>query len=495
MSPYNWWAAADEVMEKEMENNATSEFISWIERLCGQSVNPTDYAREQKIGSAFPSGGLGRSQLNEILLAHQLDRIDDGLFHYIFRARHVNTLEEFKDGINEYRKDAMIKYGNFKYAYKTLSRYEPKKVVDAFSDWDPKDKAEFCERSGPVTSSRKIAPSDTYYLGYLVEKQIEKSERETKGSPEELDRLRSLKEKMEKIRRDGRFNHECYLDSDYLDVYVATSMRHKHDFWNVARTANNIFSDDLLKNLNIRHFDPTQAYCVDRIDKGLVEALMLKRAECTIYMAGETETLGKDSELAATLAQGKPVIAYVPQLNDYDNFVEDYVTPLLSDLFKDQEPIAVALDFLQIFYPQGAWENRNVRNWLNNAVLPEFDEVVRLIFENAKQMYDDRADTLREHHPLGLQVHLETGVAHGVLVARSVSECARLVRGILLRTLEFEIEEQDPKQMGGSVLLREKSTRSIFRVVTGDNHLTNSYWNFYLQRSDQSTEGELISGA
>ena len=128
-----------------MENNATPEFISWIERLCGQSVNTTDYARKQKIGSAFPSGGLGRSQLNEILLAHQLDRIGDGLFHYIFQARHVNTLDEFKDRINAFRKIVMIKYGNFKYAYKTLSRYDLKKVVDAFSDWCPKDKAEFCE--------------------------------------------------------------------------------------------------------------------------------------------------------------------------------------------------------------------------------------------------------------------------------------------------------------------------------------------------------------
>ena len=464
-----------------MENNATPEFISWIERLCGQSVNTTDYARKQKIGSAFPSGGLGRSQLNEILLAHQLDRIGDGLFHYIFQARHVNTLDEFKDRINAFRKIVMIKYGNFKYAYKTLSRYDLKKVVDAFSDWCPKDKAEFCERSDPVVSPRKIAPSDAYYLGYLVEKQIEKSKREAEGNPEELDRLHSLKEKMEKIREDGRFNHECYLDSDYLDVYVATSMRHKFDFWNVARTANKIFADDLLKGLRIRHFDPTQAYCVDRIDKGLVEALMLKRAECTIYMAGETETLGKDSELAATLAQGKPVIAFVPQLNDYKNFVEDYVMPLLSDLFKDQEPIGVALDFLEIFYPQGAWKDRKVKDWLNDAVSPEFDDVVRLLYDKAKQMYDDRADMLRERHPLGLQVHLETGVANGVLVARSVSECARLVRGILLRTLEFEIEERDPKQLGGSVLLREKSTRSIFRVVTGDDHLTNSYWNFYLQ--------------
>jgi hypothetical protein len=50
---------------------------------------------------------------------------------------------------------------------------------------------------------------------------------------------------------------------------------------------------------------PTQAYCSDRIDKGIAEALMLKRAQCTIYLAQESDTLGKDSELASTLAQGK----------------------------------------------------------------------------------------------------------------------------------------------------------------------------------------------
>lgn len=39
---------------------------------------------------------------------------------------------------------------------------------------------------------------------------------------------------------------------------------------------------------------------------------MLKRARCTIYMAQETDTFGKDSELATTLAQGKPVIVFCP---------------------------------------------------------------------------------------------------------------------------------------------------------------------------------------
>ena len=45
---------------------------------------------------------------------------------------------------------------------------------------------------------------------------------------------------------------------------------------------------------------------------------LLRRAQCTIYMVQEGDTLGKDSELAATLAQGKPVIAYIPRYKSED---------------------------------------------------------------------------------------------------------------------------------------------------------------------------------
>jgi hypothetical protein len=40
----------------------------------------------------------------------------------------------------------------------------------------------------------------------------------------------------------------------------------------------------------------------------------------------DTDTLGRDSELAATLAQGKPVIAYVPRIT-----VADRVGELLAE--------------------------------------------------------------------------------------------------------------------------------------------------------------------
>src|SRR5262249_24060143 len=75
---------------------------------------------------------------------------------------------------------------------------------------------------------------------------------------------------------------------------------------------------------DVTFFDLTDSFASDRIDKGLLEALMLRRAGCTVYMVQETDTLGKDSELAATLALGKPVIAYVPNTVDAKIFEESH---------------------------------------------------------------------------------------------------------------------------------------------------------------------------
>ena len=98
-----------------------------------------------------------------------------------------------------------------------------------------------------------------------------------------------------------------------------------------------------------------------------------------------------------------------------------------------------------------------------------------MIFEKARSYYNKRSDNLKNFHPLGLQMNLLTGVANGVLVARDVEECVDLLIGVLLNTLEFVFDDIEDV-----VVLREKYTKSIFRVVTKDKHLTNSFWNFYL---------------
>jgi hypothetical protein len=94
--------------------------------------------------------------------------------------------------------------------------------------------------------------------------------------------------------------------------------------------------------------------------------------------------------------------------------------------------------------------------------------------------YARRARMLQEDHPLGIQVNLTTGVANGVLVVRTVEDCAELIRRVLMRELEFDLETRAIEGQD-YVFLRERVSASIFRVMTGDAMLTNAFWNFYLE--------------
>jgi hypothetical protein len=120
-----------------------------------------------------------------------------------------------------------------------------------------------------------------------------------------------------------------------------------------------------------------------------------------------------------------------------------------------------------------------VRDWLEKKDSFDLNLATERLQVAIRRHYDGRADTLTENHPLGIQVNLNTGVANGVLVVRNVEQCARLVRAVLLRELEFDIEDRlegDLKYL----YLRERISGCIFRVVTGDRMLTNAFWNFYL---------------
>jgi hypothetical protein len=67
-----------------------------------------------------------------------------------------------------------------------------------------------------------------------------------------------------------------------------------------------------------------------------------------------------------------------------------------------------------------------------------------------------------------------------VLVVRSAHDCAELIFRIVTGTLEFRIK----KELLNGVeyhFLRETISGSIFRVMTGDAMLMNSFWNFYLE--------------
>ncbi len=285
-------------------------------------------------------------------------------------------------------------------------------------------------------------------------------------------------------------NTDVYLTWDHLDIYVATSMRNKWEYEEIFDFTTNLFKSPVLTPLKLRYFDPTQSKCRTSRDKGLLEGLMLKRAECTIYMAQETDTLGKDSELASTLAQGKPVIAYVPKIivNDYArmigkrplHFAKQRLLHLQSsgafdevdELYRLTQTFLTDLTEFRRQQPFELWADRDTKTFkMAKSYWPELCESLAKAEEKA---FDRRATVLQKHHPLGMQMNLKTGVANGVLVVRSMERCADLLNAILTNEAEFDLNVDD----GGQVLI-ERNSASIFRAVTNNEKLTNSFWNIW----------------
>src|SRR5208282_1791783 len=67
-----------------------------------------------------------------------------------------------------------------------------------------------------------------------------------------------LAAKFAEARKAALDNTRYYLSMlGDLDVYVATSMRTRQNFRNMAEACERIFTDDRLKDMNLRYFDPT----------------------------------------------------------------------------------------------------------------------------------------------------------------------------------------------------------------------------------------------
>ena len=122
-----------------------------------------------------------------------------------------------------------------------------------------------------------------------------------------------IKTRFDQARKIAVQNTRLYLSIvNELDVYVATSMRRRDDFVNMATDCNAIFESERLSGFRLRYFDPTMSATEGHEDKGLLECLMVKCAKAVVYFAGETDSFGKDAEMAMALSLGKPVIILCP---------------------------------------------------------------------------------------------------------------------------------------------------------------------------------------
>ena len=117
-----------------------------------------------------------------------------------------------------------------------------------------------------------------------------------------------------------------------LDVYIATSMRNRDDFRDMADFCEAVFRSDRLQALKLRYFDPTLSAAEHHEDKGIVECLMVKCAKALILNAGSRDSYGKDAEAAMALSLGKPVIIFANE-------------EFRSSFFRDVHPLSRLINF------------------------------------------------------------------------------------------------------------------------------------------------------
>lgn len=333
----------------------------------------------------------------------------------------------------------------------------------------------------------------------------------------DLDRMRQTQEV-------GLKNFSHYVTADYMDVYVATSMRTDADFVSVNHFVKTLFDHNKVRQLKLRYFNPTQSWVEDRIAKGLVEALMLRRANFTIYMAQKSDTFGKDSEASVALGQGKPVIVYVPKIS-IDGVIDtetiyrmdrqQILKLAIDEKIIDEADVDDSVDKIAVFAKilsaklealddiilnslvSEIWadfdlygetdriksdqEKADYRKWLDQVIakdaglqIPKFrPEIIKILVATAVN-FEKRAHVFREVHPLALQVILSSGVLNGILVVRSIDECAEILYSLIKNTLDLEVIKDELNYR-----LVEKLTGSTIRVISRHQLIQNAFESFY----------------
>ena len=148
-----------------------------------------------------------------------------------------------------------------------------------------------------------------------------------------LEKIRRVAREFTRARKAALANTAMYLSMvGDLDVYIATSMRTRDDFRDMADLCEEVFGNDKLQSLKLRYFDPTLSAAEHHEDKGIVECLMVKCAKALILNAGSRDSYGKDAEAAMALSLGKPVIIFAN---------EDF----RSSFFRDVHPLSRLINF------------------------------------------------------------------------------------------------------------------------------------------------------
>lgn len=583
--PDETWApfAREESHQRQLFEALASELVGRVVSLRSMDIESV-HAAEELLKTLF-SGSLTPAQsfdtLNSVLVFYAAPRMSRTFFDRYFGSASFDSIELFEAAVKRFQMEAIRCYSTFAKAYRTmnsvaslekeLEQLAPREITP-YSErtvWDrinliPESKLEFLgyisaakyreqkrKRELLARYLRELASEIRTKGAHAVDDLGEKRRRKIDSLLHELGStlthtpisplfvpnaaeleneasriLRDEKDEaeMERIQAQALSNLSHYISSDHLDIYVATSMRTKSDFVSVNRFVAELFKHRDIAPLRLRYFNPTQSWIEDRVAKGLVEALMLRRARVTLYMAQKADSFGKDSEASVALGQGKPVIVYVPKLVlknaslDSESLFLESDTHLREDLLRHGRSSEDLddLDHDGLFTESltariDALENDQVieliqEHWTDFALLDEGERVrgkdqnqstklredytkfvtsiiegrsatltsdlrreVGKVFVATTVAFEKRARIFKEVHPLALQIILSSGVLNGILVSRSVNSCAVLLRGLLENRLDLEL-----KPDANNYRLLEKSTGSTVRVIARNNLLNNA---------------------
>jgi len=280
----------------------------------------------------------------------------------------ISSLEQLEWGLRRFYTDALLYFGNIRTAYRYLRTMSYEDLVEFFSE--QRFDSEFARSRGYVLAFQKIPIDDRYLISEIACKTYASESNSGKSTLEEIllktyqargrgkaaikalvgeskieaihdpqnqlvlefvsDDIELLDTEIEneaqlhdvvsgkvmtfeKARRSALENTKLYLSIvNELDVYVATSMRRRDDFRNMARDCEYIFKQQGLRRFRLRYFDPTMSAAENHEDKGLIECLMVKCAKALLYFAGDKDSFGKDAEVAMALSLGRPVVILCP---------------------------------------------------------------------------------------------------------------------------------------------------------------------------------------
>ena len=338
-----------------------------------------------------------------------------------------------------------------------------------------------------------------------------------------------VEQRIKEMQKLGRQNMFVYLTLSEIDVYFATSMRTPEHFYNTSQIIRTLFKEDeRLNKLNIRVFDPTSSFSHDRLDKGLIECLMVACSKVTLYNAQEVDTFGKDSEAALSLVMRHPVIVYVARLfetdfNEIYNIIDQAPKKdidLFYDIFKtayrglyskynwilkdmDNELLEllktpITHDRLIEMYIDKALPEA-LKTKKDSEILGELDYHGYLPTDvsgkSRPQLIDHLKDIIKKlekralvfliGHPLSMLASPLDGVARGIIITRSVSQTNKTIYMLLNRELKYKIERNE---YGWRLI--EKETGSPIRIVALDRTLTSVFWDKFL--SDTYAMQELL---